>query len=187
MAEKFTELNEKHIEFINKQSVYFTGTAAADGLINVSPKGMDSLKVINNTKVIWLNLTGSSNESAAHVIENNRMTIMFCSFDKKPLILRLYGNAKVVHQYDERWNELVELFPQYTGARQFFELDISLAQTSCGYGVPLMELKNERETLTKWADKRGQEGIEKYWEEKNTHSLDGKDTGIFESNDLSKK
>ena len=179
MAEKFSELNNKHIEFIKKQHVYFIGTAGAEGFVNVSPKGMDSLRIIDKTKIIWLNLTGSGNETASHVLENKRMTIMFCSFDKQPLILRLYGNANAVHQYDNRWNELIIMFPEYTGVRQFFELDVSLIQSSCGYAVPFLEYKGERPTLIKSADNRGRDAIEKYWKEKNTHNLNGKETGII--------
>jgi len=180
MSEKFEKLADKHIEFIEKQSMFFVGTAAKDGLVNVSPKGMDSFRVINNSKVVWLNLTGSGNETAAHVIESNRMTIMFCSFEKQPLILRLYGQAKIIHPRDDRWNELSVLFPSYIGARQFFELELSLVQTSCGYAVPFYELKGERPTLSKWAEKKGKEGVEQYWKEKNTQSLDGQSTGIFD-------
>ena len=158
--------------------MYFVGTAGEEGFVNVSPKGMDSFRVLDNATVAWLNLTGSGNETAAHVLENGRMTVMFCSFDKQPLILRLYGQATVIHAYDERWNELLVLFPQYTGARQIFILDLALVQTSCGYAVPHYTLKSERPTLTKWADGHGEAGIRQYWQEKNTKSLNGKHTGI---------
>ncbi len=178
MSEKFEELADKHIHFIEQQQLFFVSTAGAEGLVNVSPKGMDSFRVINNNKVAWLNLTGSGNETAAHVMENARMTMMFCSFDKQPLILRLYGQAVVTHPGDVAWDELYALFPGYIGARQIFELDLSLVQTSCGYAVPFYELKGERSTLNKWASNRGKEGVKEYWKEKNTKSLDGKDTGI---------
>lgn len=181
MGDRFHQLNDKHIDFISRQSLYFVGTAARDGLINVSPKGMDSFRVIDETKVIWLNLTGSGNESAAHVSAFNRMTIMFCSFDRQPMILRLFGEATVVHRRDERWNDLVRNFPPQTGARQIFELDIKMVLTSCGYGVPLYELKEERQTLNKWAEKKGLDGIEEYWREKNMLSLDGKPTRILDN------
>ena len=104
---------------------------------------------------------------------------MFCSFDKQPLILRLYGQARVIHQQKAEWVELAKAFPSYTGARQFFELDLTLIQTSCGYAVPYYELKGERPTLTKWADKRGRQGIKEYWQEKNIKSLNDQDTGIL--------
>ncbi|MDH3994738.1 MAG: pyridoxamine 5'-phosphate oxidase family protein, partial [Gammaproteobacteria bacterium] len=147
MAEKFEQLNDKHIEFIGAQHLYFVGTAGAEGFVNVSPKGMDSFRVIDSKRVAWLNLTGSGNETAAHVLENGRMTIMFCSFDKQPLIMRLYGQALAVHPRDARWQELATLFPGYSGARQIFELELELVQTSCGYAVPYYELKGERPTL----------------------------------------
>ena len=179
MSEMFDELTEKHIEFIKNQHLFFVGTAGKEGLINVSPKGMDSFRVISNSKVAWLNLTGSGNETAAHVLENGRMTVMFCSFDKQPLILRLYGKAKAIHPRDAEWDELATLFPEYTGARQFFEFSLDLIQTSCGFAVPYYELKGERPALTKWADNQGREGVQQYWEEKNTKSLDDKDTGLL--------
>ncbi len=180
MSEKFTELNQNHINFIHKQQMYFVATAGAEGLINLSPKGMDSFRIINESKVIWLNLTGSGNETAAHVLENKRMTMMFCSFAKQPLILRLYGNAKVIHPRDKEWNKLLTMFPEYISSRQIFELDITLIQTSCGYGIPLYDFNKERPTLLKTSEKKGKNGTEKYWQEKNTLSLDGKETGILE-------
>ena len=179
MAERFKQLGDKHIEFIHAQHLYFVGTAGTGGFVNVSPKGMDSFRIIDNATVAWLNLTGSGNETAAHVLENGRMTVMFCSFDKQPLIMRLYGQARTRHPRDKGWNDLAQLFPDYVGARQIFELDLEMVQTSCGYAVPYYELKGERPTLTRWADSRGTSGIEEYWQENNTRSLDNKDTGIL--------
>jgi len=179
VAERFTRLDDKLKAFIRAQHLYFVGTAGAQGHVNVSPKGMDSFRILDDTTVAWLNLTGSGNETAAHVLENGRMTVMFCSFDKQPLILRLYGQAAAVHPRDRRWSELSALFPGFTGARQVFVLSLDLVLTSCGYGVPYYKLEGERPTLAKWADSRGVEGIQEYWAQKNTTSLDGKDTGIF--------
>lgn len=179
MAERFDTLGNKHRAFIKAQHLYFVGTAGAVGYVNVSPKGMDSFRIIDDSTVAWLNLTGSGNETAAHVLENGRMTVMFCSFDKQPLIMRLYGQAAVIHPRDERWDALVALFPTYTGARQIFVLDLELVQTSCGYAVPYFKLKGERPTLTKWSDNHGELGIKDYWAEKNTKSLNDNDTGIF--------
>lgn len=181
MGQRFVELADEHITFIAAQHLFFVGTAAADGLINVSPKGMDTLRVLGPGRIVWLNLTGSGNETAAHVLEDERMTLMFCSFDRKPLILRAYGRAGVVHPRDEEWGELIKLFPAQTGARQVFDLTIDLVQTSCGYGVPFYEHKGERPTLTKWADIKGPAGVEAYWTEKNTRSLNGKPTGITQT------
>ena len=179
MAERFSKLDDKHMAFIREQHLYFVGTAGAEGYVNVSPKGMDSFRIIDATAVAWLNLTGSGNETAAHVLENGRMTVMFCSFDKQPLIMRLYGQATAIHPRDERWGALSVLFPTYTGARQIFQMELELVQTSCGYAVPYYQLKGERPTLTKWADNRGAGGIQDYWVEKNTKSLNDKDTGIL--------
>lgn len=178
MAEQFPQLEPNHIEFIQAQHMFFVGTAGEAGRINVSPKGMDTFRVVNENRVIWLNLTGSGNETAAHVLENGRMTVMFCSFDRQPLILRLYGTAKAVHISDPDWTELVSSFPEFTGARQVFDLQLEMVQSSCGYAIPFYEMAGERETLTKWADNKGREGVETYWVEKNHTSIDGKDTGI---------
>ncbi|MDG2270842.1 MAG: pyridoxamine 5'-phosphate oxidase family protein [Halioglobus sp.] len=179
MSEKFEKLDRTHKVFMQNQHLYFVGTAGAEGFVNVSPKGMDSFRILDDYTVSWLNLTGSGNETAAHVLENGRMTIMFCSFDRQPLIMRLYGQATAVHPRDERWHELSELFPAYTGARQIFSMDIELVQTSCGYAVPYYSLEGERPTLTKWANNHGESGIKDYWIEKNTRSLNDTDTGIL--------
>ena len=178
MSEKFEKLDQSHKVFIQQQHLYFVGSAGAEGYVNVSPKGMDSFRILDDSTVAWLNLTGSGNETAAHVLENGRMTVMFCSFDKQPLIMRLYGQAVAIHPRDERWDELSALFPSYTGARQVFSLSIELVQTSCGYAVPYFRLEGERPTLTKWADNHGEAGISDYWMEKNAKSLNDTDTGI---------
>lgn len=180
MAELFDQLNDDLIEFIDNQHLFFVGTAGATGTINVSPKGMDTLRVIDQKEIVWLNLTGSGNETAAHVSENERMTIMFCSFDRQPMILRLYGKADIVHPRDEaRWEKYLTLFETQPGTRQFFEFHIDMVQTSCGYAVPFYELKGERPTLRKWATNKGEDGIAKHWEEKNQLSLDDKPTHIL--------
>ena len=179
MAEQFASLSEEHIEFIGRQSIFFVGTAGAVGRINVSPKGLDTLRVVDAEKIVWLNLTGSGNETAAHVLENSRMTLMFCSFDKQPLILRVYGEAAMVHLRDEsKFEHYSALFDHRPGTRQFFEFDIDMVQTSCGYGIPHLEYEKERVTLAKWAAKKGEEGIRQYWSDKNRVSIDGKPTGI---------
>jgi len=179
MAERFPALEDRHVQFIREQHLFFVGTAGSEGYINVSPKGMDSLRVTGPSEVVWLNLTGSGNESAAHVLENGRMTIMFCSFGKQPLILRLYGRASVVHPRNHQWTELLAQFPDPAGARQIFRLQLDLVLTSCGYGVPRYQLREERRTLRKWTDNKGEEGIEQYWRDNNTVTLNGKPTGIF--------
>ena len=179
MTDLFASLSEEHIGFIGRQPLFFVGTAGAEGRINVSPKGLDTLRVIDAGKIVWLNLTGSGNETAAHVLENSRMTLMFCSFDKQPLILRVYGQAAMVYPRDEsKFAQYSALFGNRPGTRQFFELDIDLVQTSCGFGVPRFELESERPTLAKWAAGKGEEGILQYWSDKNQISIDGKPTGI---------
>jgi len=182
MAKQFEHLEPQHIAFIEKQSMYFVATAAHDGMVNLSPKGLDSFRIIDESKIIWLNLTGSGNETAAHLLENDRMTVMFCSFDQQPLILRLYGQAVTVHPRDSQWKELIEQFPEYIGARQIFELEISMVQTSCGFGVPLYQLKGERSTLITSDERRGKAGVEQYWIDKNILSIDGKETRILGDN-----
>lgn len=178
MAKQYETISPTIQEFIKKQKLFFVGTAAAAGRVNVSPKGMDSLRVINENKVVWLNLTGSGNETAAHILEKNRMTIMFCSFDKKPLILRLYGTVNTMHPNDSGWEKYIKLFPTYKGARQIFELHVDLVQTSCGFAVPQYDFVSERDMLTKWAENKGEDGIKEYWQKKNVKSLDGYETGI---------
>ncbi|MEM8492899.1 MAG: pyridoxamine 5'-phosphate oxidase family protein [Pseudomonadota bacterium] len=181
MSKKFDSLDEDHQSFIRDQSIFFVGTADVDGHVNVSPKGMDSFRIADARSVEWLNLTGSGNESAAHVRNTGRMTIMFCSFSERPMILRLYGRASVLHEADAGWNEALANFPHFTGARQVFRLALDLVQTSCGYSVPCFDLIAERRTLTQWADSLGREGIRNYWANKNRLSLDGRSTGIDES------
>ncbi|WP_189008983.1 pyridoxamine 5'-phosphate oxidase family protein [Deinococcus roseus] len=166
-------------EFIEKQNIYFVGTAGAEGHVNLSPKGMDSLRVLGPNRVAWLNVTGSGNESAAHVLENQRMTLMFCAFEGPPMILRLYGKARVYHAYDPEWTAKTALFPDFPGTRQVFEVDVELVQTSCGMAVPFFDYQEEREELNAWAEKKTPEQIHAYWEQKNTVSLDGKPTQIF--------
>jgi len=184
MGQKFSELATKHIEFIAKQKIYFVSTAADTGTVNLSPKGGDSLRVINATTIAWLNHTGSGNESAAHVLINPRMTVMFCAFEGPPLILRAYGTAKVLHKGDTQWNEYIELFPVSVASRQIFVLDIAKVQSSCGMSVPYFSYDEERNDLAKWSDKLGQEGIEKYWEKKNQQSIDGFDTEVIKRSGL---
>jgi len=180
MAVKFESINKAHKEFIEKQKMFVIGSAGADGFINVSPKGMDSFKIIDENRVIWMNHTGSGNETSAHVQENGRMTIMFNSFDKAPLILKLYGKAIVIHDKDDRWEEMSSHFVEFIGARQFFEMKVELVLTSCGFGVPQYKYIGERNSLQKWAKSKGREGMKVYWSEKNTKTLDGVDTNIIE-------
>lgn len=180
MGQRYTELNQELSQFIWNQNMFFVATAAEDGYVNLSPKGLDSLRVLGSNSVAWLNITGSGNETAAHVLENGRMTLMFCAFTGRPMILRLYGKARVIHPRDEDWAQWLTKFDNLPGARQIFVMDVELVQTSCGMGVPLYDFKGQREQLVEWAEKKGPTGLMEYWEKKNTVSLDGKPTGIFE-------
>ncbi len=180
MSKFYTGLDAKLRAFIENQKLFFVATAAAEGTINLSPKGMDSLRVLSATRLIWLNLTGSGNETAAHVLEQPRMTLMFCAFEGRPLILRIYGKARAVHPRDAEWAEWIARFPGYPGARQIFVLDVDQAQTSCGFAVPRYRYEGERDELIEWSEKIGEEGVKNYWKEKNQTSIDGKPTRILD-------
>jgi hypothetical protein len=182
MGQRHPEITDKLKKFIDEQKIFFVATATAESRINISPKGMDSLRVLGPNRVAWLNVTGSGNETAAHVQEKPRMTLMFCAFEASPMILRLFGHARVVHKNDPEWDELVAVFKPIPGARQVFDLTVDLVQTSCGMGVPLFEYVGDREQLINWAVKKGEAGIKQYWEDKNQVSLDGRPTRIMEKN-----
>lgn len=182
MGKRHEKLSDEHVAFIERQRLFFVGTATTDSRINISPKGMDSFRILTNDRVVWLNLTGSGNETAAHVQHQPRMTIMFCAFEGAPLILRLYGTAKVIHRKDAAWDELYPSFTPRPGARQLFDLRVEMVQTSCGMGVPLYTYRDDRDSLTEWASRQGEEGLKQYWESKNQLSLDGVPTNILERN-----
>ncbi|WP_428635162.1 pyridoxamine 5'-phosphate oxidase family protein [Sedimenticola sp.] len=179
MGQRYGEIPARMVDFIGHQKLFFVATAAADGRINLSPKGMDSLRVLDERRVIWLNVTGSGNETAAHVQELPRMTLMFCAFEGNPMILRLYGTARVIHTYDAEWETLYSHFNPLPGARQIFDLAVDLVQTSCGMAVPFLDYVGEREQLLDWTEKKGEAGIRDYWQERNQQSLDGKPTHIL--------
>lgn len=180
MAKRYTELNDRLIAFIRAQKIYFVGTAAATGNVNVSPKGMDSLLVTGPNRVLWLNVTGSGNESAAHLLLNPRMTLMFCAFEGTPLILRLYGTARSIHPGDPQWQEMLAQFPPIPGPRQLYDFAIDLVQTSCGMAVPFFDYQDERQQLNDLALKIGEDGLREYREAKNQFSIDGFPTLIVE-------
>jgi hypothetical protein len=180
MARFYPELNDSHRSFIERQHVFFTATAPASGRINLSPKGMDSFRVLDDKTAGYLDLTGSGNETAAHLRENGRFTFMFCSFEGDPLILRLYGQGKVIRRQDADWSKWRPGFPDLPGERQIILMYIESVQTSCGYAVPLMNYQGERDTLARWAEKKGTVGLLDYWREKNSVSIDGLPTGLLE-------
>ncbi len=183
MGIKTDKLTKSFRQFIEDQIVFFVATAAPEGRVNVSPKGLDSLRVLSDQKIAWLSVTGSGNETAAHVLQYPRMTLMFCAFAGDHIILRTYGNARVIHQRDQEWEELYALFPEFAGARNIFVLDIDLVTTSCGSGVPEMSVVRSRgETdLDPWYAEMGPEKVREFWKKKNLTSLDGHPTGIFEN------
>jgi hypothetical protein len=161
--------------FIAAQPLFFVASAplAAAGHVNLSPKGLECFRVLDERTVAYLDLTGSGNETAAHLAENGRITFMFCSFAGPPRILRLYGRGSIVLPDDDRWEQLTGSFAQLPGIRQIVEARISRVQTSCGFGVPLMEYSGQRDTLLRWAENRGPQGLAEYREKKNVRSVDG--------------
>lgn len=178
MAKFYDKLTSRLQSFIKNQKIFFVATAPEEGRINLSPKGMDSLRVVNENRVLWLNVTGSGNETAAHLLENSRITIMMCSFEGAPNILRIYGEGRAIYPVDSEWKEVVGLFPETPGTRQIFDIRVESAQTSCGMSIPFYDYKGERETLNDWAKEKGDEGIQKYWQDRNLTSIDGKPTGL---------
>ncbi|MBE7549838.1 MAG: pyridoxamine 5'-phosphate oxidase family protein [Anaerolineales bacterium] len=180
MAKFYPELNEKLGKFIAAQPMFFVATAPAEGRINLSPKGMDTFRCLDHKTVAYLDLVGSGNETAAHIAENGRLTMMFCSFDDKPLVVRLSGRARVIHQRDTDWAELYSCFEPYPNARQIIVLDIALVQTSCGFGVPVFEFKRRRTNMSEWAEQRGEAGLIRYQRQHNQKSIDGLPTKLFE-------
>ena len=180
MSKFYTKITSRLQKFIEVQKIFFVATAPNSGRINLSPKGMDSFKVMNENRVLWLNVTGSGNETAAHLLENQRITIMFCSFEKAPNILRLYGKGTEIKPNNTAWSEVISLFPETPGTRQIFDITVESAQTSCGMSIPFMEYKGERNDLNDWAENQGEKKIKQYWEDRNQTSIDGLPTKIIE-------
>jgi hypothetical protein len=178
MAKQFPALTERLSGFISRQHLFFVATAPAAGRVNLSPKGMDALRIVSPKRILWLNVTGSGNETAAHVLENQRMTLMWCAFEGAPLILRVYGKARTIHEGEENWEALASQLPSLPGARQIFDLSIEMVQTSCGMAVPLMDFRADRELLNDWVSKKSEPELRAYWEEKNQRSIDGLPTGM---------
>ncbi len=162
--------------------MFFVATAAPTGRVNVSPKGADTLRVLDDHRLRWLNLSGSGNETAGHLKQSNRITMMFCAFTGNALILRVYGSATVIHPRDPEWANVAEGFQDYAGSRQIFDVTIDSVQTSCGTGVPIMNFEQNRaETeLLPFYDEMGPDGVTSYWRKKNTKTIDGFETGLFE-------
>jgi hypothetical protein len=181
MAKFFESILDVHKTFIEKQKIFFTASAplTTDGHVNLSPKGIDSFRVLSPNKVAYMDIVGSGNETSAHLLENGRLTIMFCAFDGPPNILRLYGKGYTVLPGDPEWPELAPLFTMHIATRQIIVSDVYTVQTSCGFSVPYYEYLGERDQAQKWAEHKGPEGLELYKQEKNRISLDGLPTAMF--------
>lgn len=181
MAQFYDQLDDKLIEFIGEQRMFFTATAAEGTRINLSPKGMDCFRVIDDRTVAYLDMTGSGNETSAHIEHDGRLTIMMCSYGPKPWILRLYGRGEVIRRRDPRWAEFGAKFDPISGHRQYIALHIESIQTSCGYAVPRYEFISHRDTLAKWAESKGEDGLAEYWSQKNVKSIDGLPTFLLDA------
>lgn len=179
MAKFYTELNDALKDFILRQQIFFTATAPHQGRINLSPKGMNTFRCISHREVAYLDLTGSGNETSAHLLENGRLTLMFCSFTSEPMILRLYGQGKVIRSRHPDWSTWLDSFDPLPGTRQIVAMTIESVQTSCGFAVPLYEFKAERSTLKEWAENKGEDGLYQYWQQKNQISIDGLPTALL--------
>ena len=181
MGKQFAAMEPGHREFISRQRIFFTASAASRGKVNVSPKDGASLRILGASRVVYLDQTGSGNETAAHLLADGRLTLMFCAFEGAPLILRLYGRGHVLARGSSDYGALLDTAfdgVESSGARQMVVLDVDMVQTSCGFGVPLFHYAGERPTLRRWAEAKGEAGLEEYRRLKNAVSLDGFATGI---------
>ncbi|MGB7413187.1 MAG: pyridoxamine 5'-phosphate oxidase family protein [Thermosynechococcaceae cyanobacterium] len=179
MAKFYPELTEQLLEFIRQQQIFFAASAPEQGRVNLSPKGMDTFRCLGPREVAYLDLTGSGNETSAHLGQNGRLTIMFCSFTGPPLILRLYGQGRVIRPRDADWSDYLQHFEALPGQRQIILLAIESVQTSCGFGVPQYEFSGHRDRLLQWAEQKGDAGLEEYRAAKNQTSIDGLSTGLL--------
>ena len=180
MAKVFDCITEELQKFISKQQMFFVATAplSSTGHVNVSPKGLDSFRILSPHRVAYLDFTGSGNETSAHLQENGRITLMFCAFQDAPMILRLYGQGHTLLPNSPDWNALFPLFTDLPGARQIIVTEIDRVQTSCGSGVPLYDYQGQREVMITWAEKKGEDGLQTYRQQKNQVSIDGLPTPI---------
>jgi len=181
MGKFFDTILDAHQTFIRKQKMFFIASAplSGEGHVNLSPKGADCFRILSSTKVAYMDIVGSGNETSAHILENGRITIMFCAFEGPPNILRLYGNGYTVLPDTDEWQQLAPLFELQLGTRQIIVADIYQVQTSCGFSVPYYEYMGERDHAQKWAQNKGADGLETYKQQKNRISLDGLPTAMF--------
>jgi hypothetical protein len=175
MARVLERIPPELTEFLEAQPIFFVATApaGAEGHVNLSPKGYDTFRVLDEHTVAYLDLTGSGAETIAHLRENGRITLMFCAFSGRPNIVRLFGTGEVLELGAPEAAPLIDRFPTLPGARSLVTVDVTRIQTSCGYAVPLMERVSDRDLLLDWADKKGEDALEEYRQEKNATSIDG--------------
>ena len=175
MAKTYESISPEHQAFIERQPMYFVASAplAPSGHVNLSPKGLDTFRVIDPNTVMHLDLTGSGNETAAHITENGRLTLMFCAFEGSPKILRLYCRGRVLTRASQEWADAVSRFPTQPGIRQVIVGHVESMQTSCGFGVPLLSLTAQRDQLPRWAQAKGETDIVEYRRTRNAVSMDG--------------
>jgi Pyridoxamine 5'-phosphate oxidase len=175
LGKQYSEIDAQLAQFLDEQRMFFVGTAPVDaaGHVNVSPKGLDSFRILGPKRVAYLDLIGSGVETIAHVKENGRIVLMFCAFQGPPKIVRLHGHARVVEPAGEEFADLATRFPVYESTRAIIVVELTRISTSCGFGVPLLKFENERTQLQAWAQRKGPEGLKIYREEKNRRSVDG--------------
>jgi len=175
MGKVMDEISEELAEFIRAQHVFFVATAplAREGHVNLSPKGLDTFRIVSPKRVAYADMTGSGNETSAHLAENGRITLMFCGFDERPKIVRIYGRGRTVLRGKGEFAELATAFEDHVGLRQLIVVEVTRVGMSCGFGVPVMNFVDERGLLAEWAMKKGKEGLEAYRREKNAFSIDG--------------
>ncbi|MBN3909390.1 MAG: pyridoxamine 5'-phosphate oxidase family protein [Nostoc sp. NMS1] len=180
MSKLFDCITDELQDFIAAQHLFFVGSAplSPTGHVNLSPKGLGCFRVLSPKQVGYVDLTGSGNETSAHLQENGRITFMFCAFEEPACILRLYGQGNTILPSSPDWDSLYSLFLPMPGTRQIIVADIEKIQTSCGFGVPLYEYRGERQTLVNWASKKGEEGVREYQQKKNLVSIDGLPTPL---------
>ncbi len=175
MSKTYQSLDDTLVRFIKKQHMFFVATAPLEreGHINLSPKGLDTFRILDPSTVAYLDLTGSGVETVAHLRENRRITLMFCAFNGPPKILRLYGRGEVTEPGDSRFEELLPLFPSIAGTRSIVIVTLDRIADSCGYAIPLFEYSGERAQLIEWAEHKGPEGVVEYRSGHNRLSIDG--------------
>ncbi len=177
MARFFDQIDDALADFIKRQHIFFCASAVEQGRVNLSPKGMDSLRLLGPRRIAYLDLTGSGNETSAHMEAEGRLTLMFCAFEGAPLILRAYGAAKIRRLGSPDYEALIGHFVEHTGARQIVDMQVDSLQTSCGYAVPLMRFDGHRPNLLRWAETKGKDGLKDYRRTHNRVSIDGLPTG----------